>query len=88
MKPRNRNSASAEKRAEKSTMNVFYLALLFFEAVSKRFPSKRDDSFCLSSPLSAGQAGKAKISCLSCRSCLKNNALINKLPVFMIILEP
>jgi len=59
MKPRKHNSASAEKRAEESTIDAFPLALLFFDPMIERLPSKRDDSFCLSS-------GKAKISCLSC----------------------
>jgi len=66
MKPRKHNSASAEKGPMNQQWMLFALHYRFVGANSESFPSKRDDSFCLSSPISTGQAGKAKISCLSC----------------------
>ena len=53
-------------------MDALSLALLFVGAMSERLPSKMEAVFCLSS-------GKAKLSCLSCKSCLNINALISKL---------
>ena len=59
MKPRKRNSASAEKGPRNQHWMLFPLHYCFVSAMSERIPSKRDDVFCLF-------PGKAKISCLSC----------------------